>query len=73
MIAVLLATVVPCAAAVAARTQRYGAAAFDVTVRVTGHSPGDATGGPPAPYVERRQRVALHYGSPYAKVYFPRP
>jgi len=73
LIAVLLATVIPCAAAVAARTQHYGSGVVDVSVRVTGHSPGDATGGPPYPLVERHFPVALHYGASYARVYFPQP
>jgi hypothetical protein len=73
LITVLLATVVPCAAAVAARTQHFGTDAFDVSVRVTGHSPGDATGGPPRPSVERHLPVALHSGQAYARLYFPRP
>jgi hypothetical protein len=73
LIAVLLATVIPSAVAVAARTQRFGTSDSDVSVRVTGHSPGDATGGPPYPLVERHFPVALHYGASYARVYFPQP
>jgi hypothetical protein len=71
LLAFLVAACVPCAAALAARPERFKADAFDVSVEVTGSYSGDSTGGPPDDYVERHQRAQFNYGAKWRNVWFP--
>jgi hypothetical protein len=71
LLALLVAACVPCAAALAARPERFKADAFDVSVEVSGSYSGASTGGPPDDYVERHQRVQFNYAAKFPKVWFP--
>ena len=71
LLAFLVAACVPCAAALAARPERFKADAFNVSVEVAGNYSGDSTGGPPDDYVERHQTVQFKYGSKWRNVWFP--
>jgi hypothetical protein len=71
LLALMVASCLPCAAALAARPERFKADAFDVSVEVTGNYSGDSTGGPPDDYVERHQRVQFDFSAKWRNVWFP--